>query len=267
MSIPAFCTRFAIVAALIYTGPATARAEEGKAEIVIAAASDLKFALDEVIAEFEKQEPRFVGKPTYGSSGNFFAQIDNGAPFDLFLSADVKFPQQLVERKNAVQESLFLYAVGRLVVWVPRTSQIDVEKRGADALRDPSIRKIAIANPEHAPYGAAAVAALKKLGLHDEVQGKFVLGENIAQTAQFVESGAADIGIIALSLATAPKMKSEGRYWEIPLDAFPRLEQGGVVLAGAKQKEGAELLRKMITSPRGHEILQRYGFILPDEKK
>lgn len=258
---------FVLLAAFICFGPTTARAQEGKAEIVIAAASDLKFALDELLVEFEKQEPRFAGKPTYGSSGNFFAQIDNGAPFDLFLSADVKFPQQLVERKKASPESLFLYAVGRLVVWVPKGSKIDVEKRGIEALRDRSIRKIAIANPEHAPYGAAAVAALKKLGLHDEVQSKFVLGENIAQAAQFVESGAADIGIIALSLAIAPKMKTEGRYWEIPLDAFPRLEQGGVVLAGGKQKEGAGLLRTMITSQRGREVLQRYGFILPDEKK
>lgn len=266
MKIPAFCARFAILTALICFEPATARPEEGKAEIVIAAAADLKFALDEIIAEFEKQEPRYAGKPTYGSSGNLFAQIDNGAPFDLFLSADVKFPRQLIERKKAVPESLFLYAVGRLVVWVPTASRIEVEKRGIEALREASIRKIAIANPEHAPYGAAAVAALKKLGLYDEVQSKFVLGENIAQTAQFVQSGAADIGIIALSLASAPKMKTDGRYWEIPLDTFPRLEQGGVVLAGGKQKEGAGLLRNMITSKGGREILQRYGFILPDEK-
>ncbi len=267
MNIPAFCARFALLASLICSGLATARAEEGKAEIVIAAASDLKFALDEILAEFETQQPRFAGKPTYGSSGNLFAQIDNGAPFDLFLSADVKFPRQLVERKKAAPESLFLYAVGRLVIWVPKMSKIDIEKRGFEALRDPSIRKIAIANPAHAPYGAAAVAALKKAGLHDEIQSKFVLGENIAQTAQFVQSGAADIGIVALSLATAPKMKTEGRYWEIPLDAFPRLEQGGVVLGNGKQKEGAELLRTMITSQHGREVLQRYGFILPDEKK
>jgi molybdate transport system substrate-binding protein len=151
-----------------------------------------------------------------------------------------------------------------VVVWVPNGSPIDVEKLGIEALLNPSIRKIAIANPEHAPYGRAAVAAMKTLGVYDKVSDKLVLGENIAQAAQFVESGAADIGLIALSLAVSPKMKSEGRYWEVPLDAYPRLEQGGVILSTSKQPELARQFRDVMVGPQGRETLRRYGFILPE---
>jgi molybdate transport system substrate-binding protein len=131
------------------------------------------------------------------------------------------------------------------------------------ALLDPAVKRIAIANPEHAPYGRAAVAAMKKLGVYAEAAPRLVLGENIAQTAQFVESGNAQIGIIAYSLAIAPKMKSQGRFWEVPMDAFPRLEHAGLILPGAKNVAAACELRKFMTSPRGQEILKRYGFILP----
>jgi molybdate transport system substrate-binding protein len=150
---------------------------------------------------------------------------------------------------------------------VPTDSKIAVEQLGMQALLDPGVRKIAIANPEHAPYGAAAVAAMKKLGVHDAVSGKFVLGENGAQTAQFVQSGAAEIGIIALSLAVAPKMRNEGRYWEIPLDDFPRMEQAGVIRAGTANAEGARQLRAVLTSEKGRAVLKRHGFILPDDAR
>ncbi len=192
---------------------ADARAQEPKAvthEILVAAAADLKFALDEIVQGFQKEHPDAKVSITYGSSGNLFSQIDNGAPFDLFLSADIDFPKKLIERKKAAADSLFPYAVGQVVIWVPKNSPIDVQKLGMRALLDPSVHKIAIANPEHAPYGRAAVAAMKKLGVYDQVADKLVLGENIAQTAQFVESRAADIGLIALSLAVSPKMKSAG---------------------------------------------------------
>ena len=235
--------------------------------LLIAAAADLKFALDEVLAEFRKAHPEHEAKPTYGSSGTLFAQIDNGAPFDLFLSADGKFPRQLIERGKAEKDSLFFYAIGHLVVWVPRDSKLDVAALGARALLDASVRKIAIANPEVAPYGAAAVAALKKLGVHEAVSAKLVLGENVAQAAQFVESGAADAGVISLSLALAPKMREAGRYWEVPVDAFPKLEQAGVIRTGAANRAGAAQLREFLTSPAGRDILRRYGFVLPDEGK
>jgi molybdate transport system substrate-binding protein len=180
------------------------------------------------------------------------------------LSADIDFPRKLIENKKAVADSLFSYAVGRIVVWLPNNSPIDVGKLGIEALLSPSVRKIAIANPEHAPHGRAAVAAMRKLGVYDKVSNKLVLGENIAQAAQFVESGAADIGLIALSLAVSPKMKTEGRYWEVPLDAYPRLEQGGVIVSASKQPDLARQFRNMVVSPQGRETLRRYGFILPE---
>ena len=246
--------------------PTNTRAQESRTasrEILVAAAADLKFALDEMIGEFQKEHPDAKVSVTYGSSGNLFSQIDNGAPFDLFLSADIDFPRKLIERKKAAAESLFPYAVGQLVVWVPKDSPIDVQKLEMRALLDPSIHKIAIANPEHAPYGRAAVAAMKSLGVYDRVADKLVLGENIAQAAQFVESQAADVGLIALSLAVSPKMKAAGRYWEVPLDAYPRLDQAGVILSATKQPELARQFRETIVGPQGRETLRRYGFIMP----
>jgi molybdate transport system substrate-binding protein len=232
--------------------------------ITIGAAADLKFALDQLVTDFQDQHTNVVVKVSYGSSGNLFAQIDNGAPFDLFLSADIEFPRKLIDGKKAFTDSLFSYAIGRVVLWVPNGSSLDIEKLGMAALLDPSIRKIAIANPEHAPYGRAAVAAMKKLGVYDKVSDKLVLGENIAQAAQFVESKSADIGLIALSLALSPKMTSEGHYWEVPLDAYPRLEQGGVILLATKQPDLAREFRGLIIGPQGRATLRRYGFIMPE---
>src|SRR5262249_3795660 len=150
--------------------------------------------------------------------------------FDIFFSADVAYPTKLIEAGLGLADSKFSYAVGRVGILATTNSTIDPAKLGIKALQEPSVRKIAIAHPEHAAYGKAAVAAMQKLGVYEAVKSKLVFGENIAQTAQFVESGPADIGIIALSLVVAPAMKDKGRYWEIPLDAYPRLEQGGLIL-------------------------------------
>ncbi len=240
------------------------RAQDSPKPLLIAAAADLKFALDDVLVEFRRTHADQDAKPTYGSSGTLFAQLDNGAPFDLFLSADVKFPRQLIERGKAEKDTLFLYATGHLVVWVPKESKLDVAALGVKTLLDSSVKKIAIANPEVAPYGAAALAALKNLAVHDAVSAKLVLGENVAQAAQFVQSGAADAGVISLSLALAPKMKDAGRFWEVPADSFPKLEQAGVIRAGAANRAGAAQLRKFLMSPTGRAILKRYGFMLPE---
>lgn len=234
------------------------------AELTVAAAADLKFALDEIVADFQKTHSNATVKVSYGASGNLFAQIDNGAPFDLFLSADVQLPKKLIEKKLAGEGALFQYAVGHVVLWVGNESKLDVQKRGIEALLDPSVRKIAIANPEHAPYGRAAVAALKSLGVYDQIAGKLVRGENVSQTAQFVQSGAADAGLIALSLARSPKMKDAGRYWEVPASAYPKLEQGGVILSRTREPELARALRDAVTGAHGKEILRRYGFVIPE---
>ncbi len=231
----------------------------------IAAAADLKFALDTLLREFREKQGAFPVEVTYGSSGNLRAQIENGAPFDLFLSADLAFPEKLIRMGVGDAETLFPYAVGRLVVWVPKNSPIEVETLHERALLHPAVRKIAIAHPEHAPYGQAAVAALKSYGLFEQVEPRLVLGENVAQTTQFVESGAADIAILALSLAKAPTMQPKGRYWEIPLERFPQMVQGGVMIRTTPRAKEARAIIDLLRSAHGRELLQRYGFILPGE--
>jgi molybdate transport system substrate-binding protein len=164
----------------------------------------------------------------------------------------------------ADKKDLFAYAVGRIVVWVPKASKLNVEKEGVRVLLDPAVRKVAIANPRHAPYGRAAEAALKSLGLYDAVQDKLVLGENIAQAAQFVQAGAADVGILALALARAPTLRQEGRYREVPPDAYPRISQGGVILSRARDRAAAEEVRACLTGAAGQAVLRRYGFGAPE---
>jgi molybdate transport system substrate-binding protein len=232
------------------------------AEVTIAAASDLNFAFKELVAEFEKQTGNHV-KLSLGSSGNFFSQIQNGAPFDLFFSADIGYPRKLEEAGLAAPRSLYRYAIGRIVVWAPNTASVAVEKAGIQAVADPAVKKIAIANPKHAPYGRAAVAALHYFKLYDRVKDKLVFGENIAQAAQFVESGAADIGIIALSLALAPTMKASGKYWEVLAEAHPPLEQGAVILKSAKNPEAAKQFLDFVRSAAWQATMRRYGFVLP----
>ncbi len=226
----------------------------------VAAASDLRWALEDVRTVFEKEHPGAKITVTYGSSGNFHAQLINQAPFDLFLSADVGYPTNLVERGLGVKDSLFIYGIGRVVLWVPKASPIAVEKLGLAALKQPSVKKIALANPKHAPYGRAAESAVRKAGLWDELKDKWVLGENISQTAQFTQTGAADIGFIALSLVTAGPLKDQGRWWMVPQEDHPLIEQGGVILTWAQDPVAARAFRDFMMSLRGLEIMKRYGF-------
>jgi molybdate transport system substrate-binding protein len=233
-------------------------------EITIAAASDLNFAFKEIVTEYEKTTGNHV-KLTLGSSGNFFAQIQNGAPFDLYFSADIAYPRKLEEAGLTVSGSLYPYAIGRIVMWAGKDSLLDLSK-GLEILREPTIKKIAIANPKHAPYGRAAVAAMEYFKVYDQLKDKLVLGENISQTAQFVDSGAADVGIIALSLALAPPMQAAGRYWEIPADAYPLIEQGAVMLMGGKNQESAKSFLSFIQGAEGQTMMQRYGFVVPSSR-
>jgi molybdate transport system substrate-binding protein len=227
-------------------------------KLTIAAAADLNFAMEEVSREFRKSHPGIDVQMAYGSSGNFYAQIRNHAPFDLFLSADVDYPRKLGREGLGAADSVFVYALGRIVVWVPRQSKLDP----ATALTDASVRHVAIANPQHAPYGRAAEAALRSLGLYGSVEGKLVLGENVAQTLQFIESGAAEVGIVALSLAIAPSVGERGRYWQVPVDAYPKMEQGGIIV---KDSPAAREFRSWLVSAEGRTVLDRYGFPVPDK--
>ena len=231
-------------------------------EITVAAASDLNYAIKEVIEEYQKATGNHV-KLSLGSSGNFYAQIQNGAPFDLYFSADIGYPKKLEEAGLIVPGSLYRYAVGRIVLWTSHTANRDVS-RGLDVLRDPRIKKIAIANPKHAPYGRAAVAAMQHFKVYDDAKDRLVLGENISQAAQFIESGACDVGVIALSLALAPTMKAAGTYWEIPSDAHPPLEQGAAILKSSKQQKTSQDFVEFMRGTHGQEIMSRYGFTLPN---
>lgn len=232
-------------------------------DLNVAAAADLKFALDEASAVFRRSHPEVNVRITYGSSGSFYAQITNKAPFDLFMSADRGYPRRLIDQGLADQRSEFVYALGRIVLWVPNGSPLDISKAGLHALAEPSVKKIAIANPQHAPYGRAAEAALRKENLWDNLQGTLVLGENIAQAAQFVESGAADAGILALSLALAPPLKAQGRFSIVPQDDYPKIEQAGVILSYAAHPRAAELFRQFVIGAEGRAILDSYGLQAP----
>ncbi|MEY3733395.1 MAG: molybdate transporter substrate-binding protein [Actinomycetota bacterium] len=225
--------------------------------VTVAAAADLRYALDEIVELERAENPEVEYAVTYGSSGQFLQQIENGAPFDLYLSADVAYPQQLVDSGRASDP--FPYAIGRLVLWVPERSDLDPDD-GLAILTEAA--RIAIANPEHAPYGRAAVSAMESAGVYDAVESRLVLGENVAQAAEFVMTGNADAGIVALSLVLSDPLRNVGSWSEIPTDTFPTIEQGGVLLSDSPE---ARALRDAINGPDGRAILARYGFTLPED--
>jgi len=244
---------------LLFTGTlATAQ------EIIVAAAADMNAALPVIVEGYTKKTGQTV-KLSFGSSGNLANQIRNGAPFDIFFSADEEYPQQLIAEGLAAKDTLYRYAVGRLVLWVPSDSPLNVSKLGILALLDLSVKKISIANPATAPYGRAAEAALRHFGIYDQVSRRLVLGENVSQAAQFVESGNAQAGLIALSHALAPALKDKGHYWTVPLDAYPTLNQAAVVLSRSKQQAAARGFLVFLRSPEAASLLSSYGFNLPPE--
>ena len=234
-------------------------------EITVAAAADLAGVFPEVAARFEQQTGHKV-HVNFGSSGNFMLQMQNGAPFDLFFSADVQYPRRLLEQGLAEQGTLYHYAVGRLVLWVPNGSTLDL-RRGLHVLESPQVKRIAIANPAHAPYGRAAVEALKHEGLYEAAQPRFVMGENISQTAQFVQSGNADAGLIALSLALGPNMRDAGRYVLVPETDHAPLEQAAVQLKNSKEKQTAAQFLEFVKRPEIVRLMEEYGFTVPGGKK
>ncbi|MGB8354582.1 MAG: molybdate ABC transporter substrate-binding protein [Chthoniobacteraceae bacterium] len=230
-------------------------------DISIAAAADLTRCLVELNDAFVKEHPDAVPKVSTGSSGNFCAQIKNGAPYDIFLSADMSYPKQLADAGFADKQSITLYAVGQIVL-LSANEKIDVTK-GLDILKDTAlVKKIAIANPDHAPYGRAAKAALEHYGLWDTVKDRIVIGENISQTAQFVQSGNADAGIVALSLVIDPKAEKQARYYVIPQESYPPLEQGAVLTTAGSAKPLARAYLEFLRSDVARKIFDRYGFRL-----
>ncbi len=234
----------------------------GGDKILIAAASDLNFAMDEMLSVFKKAHPAVDVDVSYGSSGNFYAQIKQGAPYDLFFSADASYPARLEEEGFSVKGRRRLYAIGQIVLWIPVKSSLDLQK-GLEVVLKPEVKKLAIANPKHAPYGRAAEEALRYYGILDKVRDKLVFGENISQAAQFAQTGAADAGIIALSLAISPKMAKDGTYWVIPETSHSKLEQSYTVLQRGKDKPGVKSFLEFVQSEKGRKILSDFGFVLP----
>lgn len=234
-------------------------------KILIAAASDLSFAMNEICAAFERENPYVDVEVAYGSSGNFFMQIKQGAPYDLFFSADGYYPALLEKEGFAVKNSSQKYAIGMIVLWMPKKLSLD-SNRGLDIVLDSRIKKLAIANPRHAPYGCAAEESLRYYGLWDKVHGKLVFGENVSQTAQFAQAGAANAAIIALSIALSPDLKKMGNYWIIPTESYKKLDQVYTVLHRGEHKSGVKTFLRFLDGEKSKRIFSNYGFILPQNK-
>jgi molybdate transport system substrate-binding protein len=238
---------------------------KGNGRLRIAAASDLKFALEDIVAAFSRLHANAQVTVTTGSSGSFFAQLSNKAPFDLFLSADIEYAKRLVEQGHGAPGSEFPYARGHIVLWTMKDSPRDVQKDGFAALGQDGVKSIAVANPKTAPYGRAAIEALQNLGVYEAVKPKLVFGDSVAHAAQMVESGAADVGIIALSLAVSPALRDKGRFWQIPVDSYQPIIQAGAILSWAEDSALAEGFRDFLLSGQGTSILKEFGFDAPGE--
>lgn len=237
--------------AAVLTAPVTAQADT----VIVAAASDLKFAMDEILEQFGEHHPDGRIDVVYGSSGKFSTQIAQGAPYDLYFSADIAYPRALAKRGFAASD-VMPYAVGRIVLW---SASLDARELRLEDLPGEDIRRIAIANPQHAPYGARAKEALEAAGVWGAVEGKLVLGSNISQAAQFVETGNADVGILALSLALSPRLSAVGRYWLIPDSMHNALEQGYIVTRRGADKALVWQFVEFMGSDQVQAIMTRYG--------
>lgn len=237
----------------------TVAAEETRS-LAVAAASDLVFCLDELVQVFKEDRPGVSVKVTTGASGTLTAQIARGAPFDLLMAADVAYPKQLIQSGHASSD-LTIYGSGRLVLWTTNPN-VDVTA-GLPVLATGSVTRIAIANPDHAPYGRAAKAALVTAKLWPQVQPKIVLGENVAQAAQFIESGHVDVGIVALSVVLGPERKAKGKYLGLSRSEYPSTDQGAVLTKRGAQNEDARAFLKFLGTDRARRILKQYGFDTP----
>ena len=230
-------------------------------KVTVAAAADLKFALDDIVAAYKKERPADEVSVIYGSSGKFHTQIQQGAPYDLYFSADIEFPRALARAGHAASE-VRPYAIGRIVLW---STSLDATKMTLASLDDPKISRIAIANPKHAPYGKRAEEALRSAGLWDKLEPRLVYGENIAHTAQFVQTGNAQVGLIALSLALSPELAKKGGYWLVPDTLHQPLEQGFVITKQAAGNQAAKRFADHMGSKPARATLTKYGFVLPGE--
>ena len=230
-------------------------------KLTVAAAANFVFALDDLQAEFTRVEPEVTLTVSTGSSGGLAAQIMKGAPFDVFLSADLDYPRALIAAKVAQTDSLRVFAIGRLALWTT-TPQVELTTI-KESLQAPAVKRLAIANVDTAPYGRAAHKALMQLNLWEALQHKIVRGENVSQTAQFVETGNAQAGFVALSLLLSPRLSERGRWIEVPSDSHAPLEHGVVITAHGANNPAAQRFVVFLGSETARDVLQRFGYDVP----
>lgn len=230
-------------------------------KITVAAAADLKFAMDEIVITFKKANSGDEIDVIYGSSGKFHTQIQQGAPYDLYFSADISFPRELAKKGFSASE-VKPYAFGRIVLW---SASLDATKMTLSSLTDPKITRIAIANPKHAPYGKRAEEALRASNLWDQVEPKLVYGENISHTAQLVQTKNAQVGIIALALAINSELASKGGYWLIPDNMHEPLEQGFIITKEGANNALAKRFADYMGGKPARAVMTKYGFVLPED--
>jgi molybdate transport system substrate-binding protein len=224
----------------------------------VAAAGNLRFILDDIKAKYAEKNPKVKIDVNLGASGALYQQIINGAAFDFFMAADKTFPDKLKAQGYASGDAK-IYAYGKLVLW---SNTVDVTK-GIDMITGPSVTRIAIAKPGVAPYGERAVQAMKYFNLYDKVKGKLVFGDNIAQTAQYVQTGNAQVGFIALALVMGPEMQGQGKYIELDPKSYKPVEQACVLLKGWERNPEAGKFMKFVLSADCRPIFEKYGFIVP----
>lgn len=232
-------------------------------EVKITAAADLVYAFKEMQAEFEKAYPGEKAIMAFGSTGKAYTQITNGAPYDIYFAADMGYIQKLKDA-GLVSHDPKPYAYGRIGLWAPKSNNIDV-KKGFELFLDPKVKKIAIADPSHAPYGVAAVNALKSQNYYEKVQDRLVLGENVSQAAQFIQSGAAEVGIIPLSLGIADTLKAQGDFFLLPREWHNDIVQGYALLKNGENNPTAQKFEAFVGTPQARAIFKKYGFVLPGE--
>lgn len=228
-------------------------------KVNVAAAANLRYVLEEIKVAYLKTSPKSKVNLTFGSSGTLVQQISNGASFDFFMAADNEFPLKLKD-KGLTVGPMTTYAFGKLALY---STTLDVKKMGMEALKDPSVKKIALANPETAPYGERSVQLLKAMLLYEKVQSKLVLAENISQAAQYAFTGNVEIGFIALSLALAPEMAGKGSYHVIPEKMYKPVEQACILLRTPVLNSEAARFRKFVLSAATKSIWEKYGYTMP----
>ncbi len=226
-------------------------------QALVAVAANFVPPFREIAMEFEKSTGHQL-QVAGGSSGNFYSQIKNGAPFDVFFSADMERPKKLEDEGLGVKDSRFTYAIGRLVLWSPNADLI----RGEETLRFKQYKKLAMANPKTAPYGVAAMQALQRLELWDSLQSQIVMGESLGQTMGFIESGNAQLGFVALSQVLDPKIKGQGSRWDVLTNLHEPIKQDVILLTKGKDNVAAKALLEFMSGPQAKKIVEHYGYEL-----